>query len=326
MIYNNLTAIAEKFDIFIFDAYGVFWEGNGFYAGSREVMADLIKQGKTVAIVSNSSAISDDLRISYQKRGLIYGEHYNYLISSGDLLLHHLRIGDIRFEKCENPLKYYVIGKPHSKAFIGTKYQQVETLNNADFVYIGVPYVYADTIKKYPQSADYFWPVRLDENGNICEWDTLTAEPFNDIVQQTVDLNLPVLNANPDFTAKEGHHLVPNSNAVFVVRNGMIAQMFRNLGAEVLEYGKPHKNIYDFVFAKLHSDGISIDKNRTCMIGDTVRTDIKGGINAGITPILCIETGVTAEDIHGGQSVENLCAKENIDVKQIIQIKSVGGK
>jgi ribonucleotide monophosphatase NagD (HAD superfamily) len=61
------------------------------------------------------------------------------------------------------------------------------------------------------------------------------------------------------------------------------------------------------------------------MIGDTVRTDIKGGINAGIAPILCVETGVTAEAISGGQTVESLCAKENIDVKQVIQIKSVGG-
>ena len=65
MIYNNLSEIADLFEVFIFDAYGVFWEGNGFYAGSREMMADLVAKGKTVAVVSNSSALSSDLIASY---------------------------------------------------------------------------------------------------------------------------------------------------------------------------------------------------------------------------------------------------------------------
>ena len=325
MIYNGLADITARFDTFIFDAYGVFWEGNGFYAGSREIMQKLCQQGKTVVIVSNSSALGNDLRISYAKRGLAEN-NYSYLISSGDLLQYRLQNGDISFETCPNPLKYYVIGKPHSKAFIGTKYQQVERLKDADFVYIGVPFIYADTVAQYPQLAAEFWPVRTNENGDVVEWDTLSAEPFQEIVQTVTNLGLPVLNANPDFTAKEGHCLVPNSDAVFVVRNGMIAQMLRDKGVEVLEFGKPHRNIYEFVFDILRRDGVAIDKKRTCMIGDTVRTDIKGGINAGICPILCIETGITAEAISGGKTVESLCAAENIDVKQVIQIRSVGGK
>lgn len=325
MIYNGLADITARFNTFIFDAYGVFWEGNGFYAGSREMMRQLMQQGKQVVIVSNSSALGSDLRVSYAKRGLAE-DNYSYLVSSGDLLQYHLQKGDISFKACPNPLKYFVIGKPHSKAFNDTKYLQVEKIEDADFVYIGVPFVYADTVAKYPHLQKQFLPVRLDDSGKVCEWDTLSAEPFEQITDQVADMGLPVLNANPDFTAKEGHCLVPNSDAVFVVRNGMIAQMLRDKGVEVLEFGKPHHNIYDFVFNILKNDGITIDKKRTCMIGDTVRTDIKGGINANITPILCIETGVTAEAINNGNTVGSLCAAENIDVKQIIQIKSVGGK
>jgi predicted HAD superfamily phosphohydrolase YqeG len=33
------------------------------------------------------------------------------------------------------------------------------------------------------------------------------------------------------------------------------------------------------------------------MIGDTLRTDIKGAKNAGIKAILCTETGVTANEV-----------------------------
>ena len=325
MIYNGLRAVAEAYDIFIFDAYGVFWEGNGFYAGSREVMADLVRSGKTVVVVSNSSALSSDLIASYDKRGLKQGVHYQYLMSSGDLLKQRLQSGQISFSSSPNPQKYYVIGKPHSKAFANTKYVQVPTLDEADFVYIGVPYMFAADVAQYPQYMSEYWPVAQDENGQITLWDTLTPAPFEQIVDEAVRRKLPALNANPDWTAKEGHPLVANSGAVFVVRNGMIAEMLRQKGSEVLEFGKPHRNIYDYVFEILHQNGITVEKNKTCMIGDTVRTDIKGGINAGIAPILCVETGVTAEAISGGQTVESLCAKENIDIKQVIQIKSVGG-
>lgn len=325
MIYNSLREIADRFDLFIFDAYGVFWEGNGFYPGSLEIMNDLIRQNKTVVVVSNSTALSETLRVNYGKRGMFESVHYNYFISSGDLLRQHLLAGDIFFTNCARPQKYFVIGKPHDKAFKNTKYQQVESMQEADFVYVGVPYVYADTVAKYPDLTPAFWPVKADENGNFTVWDTLDAKPFEPLVEQIAALNLPVLNANPDFTAKEGHPLIPNSAANFVVRNGLITQMLRNQGCEILEFGKPHKNIYDYVFKLLKKAEIKIDKRKTCMIGDTIRTDIEGGLNSGIAPILCIKTGVTAEAISGGQTVESLCQAENIDVKQIIQIRSVGG-
>lgn len=325
MIYNNLRAVADFFDIFIFDAYGVFWEGNGFYIGSREVMADLVQQGKTVVVVSNSTALGLDLMASYEKRGLKKDIHYQYLISSGDLLRQRLLSGNITFSSCAQPQKYYVIGKPHDKAFLNTKYQQVEALDEADFVYIGVPFMFAADVAQYPQYQSEYWPVKQDDSGKVTVWDTLTAAPFEKITDEIVRRGLPSLNANPDWTAKEGHPLVPHSESVFVVRNGSIAEMIRRKGGEVHEFGKPHANIYAFVFDILQKDGIVADKKSVCMIGDTVRTDVKGAINVGIQPILCIETGVTAQAVAAGCSVAQLCQQENVDVRQVMQIKSVGG-
>ena len=325
MLYNGLSDIADKYDLFLFDAYGVFWEGNGFYPNSRETMAELVKQGKTVVIISNTTMLQDDIVASYVKRGLHPELDYSYIMTSGDLLRKHLLKGDISFASCQNPLKYYVIGLPHKKAFADSKYVQVDTLEEADFVYCGVPFMFEKDVKKYPQYQSQYWPVKNKESEGMM-WDTLTSEPFVGIVEKAVVLNKPILNANPDFTAKEGHPLVENSDAVFVVRNGTIAEMFRKRGAEVLEFGKPHANIYEYTFEILRNEDVQIDKSRTCMIGDTVRTDIKGAVNAGISPVLCIETGVTAEEISQGISVESLCKNENIDVQQVIKIKSVGGK
>lgn len=324
MIYNGLSDIADKYDLFLFDAYGVFWEGNGFYPNSRETMQELVKAGKKVVIISNTTQLQDDIIAGYIKRGLLPERDYNYIMTSGDLLRKHLLEGDISFASCSNPLKYYVIGLPHDKAFAGSKYQQVNTLEEADFVYCGVPFLFEEDVKKYPQYIERYLPVKKNENGSFTVWDTLTEKPFIKTIEKAVSLNKPVLNANPDFVAKEGHPLVPNSSSAFVIRNGTIAEMFRRRGAEVLEYGKPWANIYEYTFAILRNKGMQIDKARTCMIGDTVRTDIKGAVNAGVVPVLCIETGVTAEEISQGISVESLCKNENIDVQQVIRIKSVG--
>lgn len=324
MIYDSLNDIADKFDLFLFDAYGVFWEGNGFYKNSRETMSGLVKQGKKVVIISNTTVLHDDIVTTYIKRGLQPEIDYSYIMTSGDLLRSRLLKGDISFTSCANPLKYYVIGLPHDKAFNGSKYVKTDVLEEADFVYCGVPFMFEKDVERYPQYKSLYWPAKNDKDRGMI-WDTLTAEPFVDIVNKVTALHRPVLNANPDFTAKEGHPMVPDSQAVFVVRNGTIAEMFRTRGAEVLEFGKPHANIYEYAFEILQNKGVFVYKSRTCMIGDTVRTDVKGGINAGVTPVLCTETGVTAEEISNGNSVESLCKAENIDVQQIIQIKSVGG-
>lgn len=325
MIYAGLADVADNFDLFLFDAYGVFWEGSKFYEGSLEQMRALIKQGKNVVVISNSTQLHEDLEASYAKRGMLPERDYNLLLSSGDLLRYHLLRADITFKKCPVPRKYFVIGQPHAKAFTDTVYEQTAEMENADFIYCGVPFLYDDEVAEYPQYRDLFWPVKTRESDGRMVWDTLTEIPFAKRVERAAASGLPVLNANPDFTAKEGHPLVPNAEAVFVVRNGTLAEMFRKRGAEVLEYGKPHANIYDYTFNMLRDRGIKVDKSRTCMIGDTVRTDVKGAVNAGIAPILCVETGVTAEEISLGKTVKSLCLEQNIDVQQVIQIKSVGG-
>lgn len=322
MIYNSLGDIADKFEIFLFDAFGVFWEGNGFYPGSTEMMADLLKSGKKVVIVSNSSEDRDNTIKFYERKGLVCGKHYDYMITSGNLLCETIKAGKISFKYCTNPRKYFVIGRPH-KEFADSIYEEVKNPQDADFIFCGTPTIFADDLPKYPEYDKLFWPARTDENGKIYAWDTETAKPFENMVAELSKLNKPVLNANPDFTAKVGHELVPGSEAVFVIRNGTITEMFRKNGVEVYEFGKPYTNIYDYTFKILQENGISVNKSKTCMVGDTVRTDVKGAVNYGITPILCMNTGVTAKAILNGESLESICNKEKIGIEQIVQIKCI---
>ena len=322
MIYNSLLEIADKFEAFLFDAYGVFWNGSGFYKNSKETMQKLVAEGKTVVVVSNSTLLHDDMVTSYQRKNLLEGRDYTFMVSSGEVLRQDLINKKLNF--IGN--KFYTIGAKHEKMFAGTIYQSVENLNDADFVFCGVPFLTAEDMAKYPQYKHSFLPAKADENGNIIFWDSTIAKPFAEIVNEASKLKLPALNANPDYLAQEGHPLAKEKAPQFVVRNGTIAEMLRQMDNEVIEYGKPHANIYDYVFAKLQKIGKMTDKTKICMIGDTVRTDIKGAVNSGIVPILCVQTGVTALELSKGNTVKNLCESENIDVQQIIEINSVGGE
>ena len=322
MIYNSLLEIADKFEAFLFDAYGVFWNGSGFYKNSKETMQKLVAEGKTVVVVSNATLLHDDMVTSYQRKNLLEDRDYNFMVSSGEVLRQDLINKKLNF--LGN--RFYTIGAKHEKMFAGTIYQSVENLNDADFVFCGVPFLTAEDMAKYPQYKHSFLPAKADENGDIVFWDSTIAEPFEKIVNEVSKLKLPALNANPDYLAQEGHPLAKEKAPQFVVRNGTIAEMLRQMDNEVIEYGKPHANIYDYVFAKLQKIGKMTDKTKICMIGDTVRTDIKGAVNSGIIPILCVQTGVTALELSKGNTVKNLCESENIDVQQIIEINSVGGE
>lgn len=324
-IYENLAKIAGRFDVFLFDAYGVFWNGSGFYKNSLETLQALVAAGKTVVVVSNATPLHDDMVQSYLRKGMQPGRDYTFMVSSGEVLRQDVQAGNLHFSLCANPRRCFTLGLPHTKMFADTVYQAVGQPEEADFVYCGVPFLTAADVALFPEYKDCFLPARADNDGHIIYWDTTVAEPFLPLVERIAALKLPVLNANPDYTAQEGHPLSGDSASCFVIRNGTTAEMLRRCGNEVLEYGKPHKNIYDYVFAKLHECGVKIEKSRICMIGDTVRTDIKGAVAAGIVPVLCMQTGVTAWEISKGNTVENLCEKEKIDIKQIIKINSVGG-
>ena len=325
-IYDSLMDIINDFEVFLFDAYGVFWNGDGFYKNSKETMRLLVNMGKTVVVVSNATLLHEDMVASYRRKGMMEGIDYNFMVSSGEVLREDLLNQKLSFKTCVSPCSFYTIGATHEKMFAETIYRQVEDMEAADFIFCGVPFLTKEDVIRFSEYSDCFLPVKTNDKNEVFIWDTTIIEPFLPIIEKAAALKLPVLNANPDYLAQEGHPLLKNDRAQFVIRNGTIAETLRQQGNELLEYGKPHKNIYDYVFAELKNCGKMVAKNKICMIGDTIRTDIKGAVNVGIVPVLCVQTGVTAMELSKGNTVKNLCESENIDVQQIIEINSVGGK
>ena len=302
-INNNLMEIADKFDTFIFDAYGVFWDGKNFYPNSCETMKALKNMGKNIYILSNGTHLSKDRVDFYEKKGISKGMHYDEFITSGEIARHFLLKQKLSFKNNKNPRKYFIFGTPNKALFAGTIYENVENPEAADFCYLSHPQLYKEQVASLPQYADFLFESKLPKEDEPRKWDSIVLDVFKPQLEKLLNLGLPVMNVNPDLTATEADK---TNNIIHpVIRQGAVAEMYRNMGGEVVEMGKPHKYTFDFILAILKQNGININKERIVMIGDTVRTDILGGNNAGIKTILTTHTGIASKEILNGDKVSD---------------------
>ena len=67
---------------------------------------------------------------------------------------------------------------------------------------------------------------------------------------------------------------------------GTLAEIFKNLGGKVIYFGKPHPEIYKFCIKK---------DEKVLIIGDNIRTDIKGANNMNFDSLF-ITNGVHKDE------------------------------
>ena len=88
---------------------------------------------------------------------------------------------------------------------------------------------------------------------------------------------------------------------------GSIAKLFEKIGGEVVYYGKPHKEIYNSIIK---------DKDKALIIGDNLRTDIKGA-NLIKQDSLFIIDGVHKNEIKGQNNLSSILKKYNVETNFI---------
>ena len=55
-----------------------------------------------------------------------------------------------------------------------------------------------------------------------------------------------------------------------------------------------------------------VSPDQVIMVGDTLRTDIMGGSNAKMRTVLITGTGMTADDLNAGHTIEELTAENQV--------------
>src|SRR6266851_4104952 len=119
---------------------------------------------------------------------------------------------------------------------------------------------------------------------------------------QARERQLTLVCANPDIVVERGDRLIYCA--------GAIAELYRELGGEVIFYGKPHRPIYERAMAlAAERQGHAILLNRVLAIGDSVRTDLAGAHGFGID-CLFVTRGIHAEDFEGIDQLDPASVKE----------------
>lgn len=116
------------------------------------------------------------------------------------------------------------------------------------------------------------------------------------------DHDLPFICVNPDKLVEEAGRLI--------YCPGAIADIYEQMGGQVIQAGKPHAAIYQAAFNALHPTASGpIKPDRVLAVGDSLRTDATGAAGQGID-FLFITGSLHAEelDAFGAPDVDKIAA------------------
>ncbi len=293
-IKDNIFSVADLYDTFFIDMYGVLFDGSELYSGTLATLKKLKEIGKKIVLVSNTSQLSSDAMRGYTERGMNRGTHYDHFVTAGELLhnilVHHKDVFNKQIGKELSTVKYLFMG--NTNVFNDTEISRANTYEEADLVYVASPRSHYGSVR-----VDNLY----DENGNKVEieefldrdWKTLRDDQgrqglaeFALQLEKLATLGKTLFLSNPDvfapFRIDDGKHPVATQGAI-----GFYYE--KVFGGKVLYFGKPFVEIFEF--AKKVS---SSETDKILMIGDTLWTDVLGAHNAGIDSAL-VMTGVSGE-------------------------------
>ncbi len=121
--------------------------------------------------------------------------------------------------------------------------------------------------------------------------DVETPEDYRERFIGPASRGLPMICANPDRVVQRGDKLI--------YCGGALADLYKELGGEVLMAGKPYAPIYDLSLSEASRLlGRTVDERRVLCIGDGVHTDVQGAEDHGLD-CLFIARGIHGEAAMG---------------------------
>jgi len=201
--------------------------------------------------------------------------------------LHKLRVADDAYDAIVSSgdlTRHYVADHPGRKVF------QLGPERDSG-IYRGL-----DPALSSLEEADYIVCTGLFDD------ETETAEDYRQMLLKARERKLPLICANPDIVVERGDRLIYCA--------GAIAELYRELGGEVIFYGKPHRPIYERAIALAAGlRGHRIEPKSALAIGDSVRTDLAGAHGFGID-CLFVTRGIHSDDFEGIDQLDPASIRE----------------
>ncbi|MDC3177807.1 TIGR01459 family HAD-type hydrolase [Pelagibacteraceae bacterium] len=247
---KSIREILNDYDNFIIDQWGVMHDGTFGYDHAFETINILNSNNKNLFIVSNSSKRSKSSIDKLPKLGFKKSSFIN-TVTSGEMIWQLLKkkYGEDKSKK--NCFHIYDEEKEDGLDFRdGLNFNFVKKVEEADLILACTPFIKLQPIDYIP---------------------LLEVAYKNEVTMYC---------ANPDFETVESN----SNNNIFCV--GAIAEVYKNMGGNVIIKGKPDVSIYIET-----TNVINLEKKRTIAIGDSLFHDIQGANNFEIDSIL-VKSGI----------------------------------
>ena len=119
--------------------------------------------------------------------------------------------------------------------------------------------------------------------------------------------NLPYIATNPDLVCPTEFGSVPDCGSVCIgIKNAT--------GKEPVVIGKPSP-----LMPQLAMERLGIVKEKSCVIGDRIYTDVKSGLNAGITGILVLSGETTVEILEASEDKPHLVLQDAGEILEALK-------
>jgi HAD superfamily hydrolase (TIGR01459 family) len=203
----GLSGIADKYDIFLIDQWGVLHNGIQPYPGVIEALNGLKNLGKDVVVLSNSGLRSNDNIMRLHGLG-ITRDLYSSIVTSGECAWQLFKDANGVFSEFRDKYCFLITSDRSSRFLDGLEISEAETLEQADFILL------AGLHAEVSESA------------------------IDTLIENGVRNGLPLICTNPDHMRITRQGLKPSA--------GMVALRYEAAGGAVIQIGKPFKEIYRF--------------------------------------------------------------------------------
>lgn len=293
---RGLAELAEAYDVILCDVWGVLHNGSRSFRKALDALARFRGKGGRVILITNSPKPSRRVQAQLERLGAST-KAYDAIVSSGDVTV------SLLLERQESPL--FHLGPAEEQAL----FEEVLALTGKPPRLVGLG------------EADFALCTGLADpfKEKLSDYDARLAR------MRARDLDL--ICANPDILVEDG-------GSIFYCA-GAIAERYAAAGGRVIHAGKPFAPIYARALELANQlTGRPIDRSRVLVIGDAMRTDIKGACDQGLASLL-VTSGIHRKELVGvpeesekgeGADIEKGLEKESrLDVAALRRLTETAG-
>ncbi|SSD59784.1 related to 4-nitrophenylphosphatase [Saccharomycodes ludwigii] len=276
----------DKYDTFLFDCDGVLWSGSILLPKVKETLKLLAKLNKQLIFVTNNSTKS---RKNYTKKFASFGIDVteDQIIGSSYATATYIH----------NVLKMPTVG---TKIWIVGESGIEEELKQYGYETIGGSD--EKLLEEWNPSTTPFLP--LDPNVKCVVVGLDTKINYHKLCIAFQYLTTVRDNKETLFIATNNDSTFPSHNMILPGVGSIVESLVTSTGRNPIICGKPYTPMLDALFEAKPN----LVKERCCMVGDRLNTDIKFGIDGKLGGTLLVLTGIETE--------QNLLS-ENTDASEL---------